>query len=96
MKWYRMAAEQGDKGGQFNLGLMYDRSQGVPHDFKEAVKWHRLAAEQGDGDAQLFLGFAYKMSELVSQHENAQSTHSLFTQDAPLRNRPVKEGHDVF
>ncbi len=28
-KWYRKAAEHGDANGQFNLGLMYGRGEGV-------------------------------------------------------------------
>jgi len=35
---------------------MYDRGQGVPKDYKEAVKWYRLAAEQGVPKAQFSLG----------------------------------------
>jgi hypothetical protein len=31
---------------------MYEKGQGVPQDYKEAVKWYRLAAEQGYADAQ--------------------------------------------
>ena len=48
MKWYRLAAEQGDAQAQNNLGLMYDAGQGVPQVNAEALKWYRLAAEQGD------------------------------------------------
>ena len=47
IKWYRLAAEQGNANAQYNLGLMYDNGEGVPQDYKEAVKWYRLAAEQG-------------------------------------------------
>ena len=47
VKWYRLAAEQGDADAQYNLGVMYDNGQGVPQDYAEAVKWYRLAAEQG-------------------------------------------------
>ena len=52
MKWYRKAAEQGDADAQYNLGISYDRGEGVPQDYVEAVKWYRKAAEQGDADAQ--------------------------------------------
>ena len=37
---------------QYNLGVMYDKGQGVPQNHKTAVKWYRLAAEQGDARAQ--------------------------------------------
>ena len=52
MKWYRLAAEQGDAVAQFNLGVMYDEGDGVPQDYATALKWYRLAAEQGHADAQ--------------------------------------------
>ena len=49
-------AEQGIPEAQFNLGLMYDKGQGVPQDYAEAVKWYRKAAEQGNAKAQYNLG----------------------------------------
>ena len=62
-KWYRLfsaeRAERGDAGAQYNLGVRYDKGQGVPQDSKEAVKWYRLSAEQGNVDAQFNLGFMY-------------------------------------
>jgi uncharacterized protein len=48
VKWYRLAAEQGNASAQYNLGVMYEKGQGVPQDYKTAVKWFRLAAEQGN------------------------------------------------
>jgi len=59
VKWYRKAAEQGNAEAQFNLGLMYDKRQGVPQDYAEAVKWYRKAAEQGFAEAQTNLGIMY-------------------------------------
>ena len=46
MKWYRKAAEQGNAGGQLNLGLCYEKGEGVKPDKTEAIKWLRKAAEQ--------------------------------------------------
>lgn len=45
-------AEQGHAKAQFNLGVMYDRGQGVTQDYAEASKWYRKTAEQGDAAAQ--------------------------------------------
>ena len=47
VKWYRKAAEQGNKQAQYNLGVCYESGRGVPQDYSEAVKWYRKAAEQG-------------------------------------------------
>ena len=60
VKWYRLAAEQGDALAQNNLGAMYDNGEGVPQDYAEAVKWYRLAAEQGYALAQNNLGLMYE------------------------------------
>jgi hypothetical protein len=38
---------------------MYDRRQGVPQNYAEAVKWYRKAAEQGFAEAQTNLGMMY-------------------------------------
>ena len=59
MKWYRLAAEQGDADAQYNLGWMYDEGQGVPQDNKEAVKWWRLSAEQRNERAQFNLSLMH-------------------------------------
>ena len=67
MRWYRLAAEQGEATAQFNLGVMYATGQGVPQDFKEAMQWYYLAAMQGDADAQHNLGVMYAKGEGVMQ-----------------------------
>ena len=53
---FRPLAEQGNAKAQYNLGLMYDKGQGVPQDAQEAVKWYRKAAERGFAKAQVNLG----------------------------------------
>ena len=60
-------AEQGNAKAQYNLGVMYEHSLGVPQDYKEAFKWYRLAAEQGDADAQNNLGVMYNEGQGVPQ-----------------------------
>ena len=61
MKWFRLAADQGDAIAQCNLGAMYAKGQGVPQDYvlaqcgstfllrratKDAVKNRDIAAGQ--------------------------------------------------
>jgi TPR repeat protein len=67
VKWFRKAADQGEAVAQYNLGLMYYNSKGVPRDYVEAVKWFRKAADQGDADAQFILGLMYAKGEGVPQ-----------------------------
>jgi len=52
-------AESGNAAAQYNLGVMYDKGEGVGEDDKEAAKWYRLAADQGDADAQCNIGVLY-------------------------------------
>ena len=60
VKWFRLAAEQGDALGQNALGNMYDTGRGVPKDDKESAKWRTLAAEQGNSQSQYNLGVMYE------------------------------------
>jgi len=55
--------------GQYNLGAMYEKGEGVPQDYKEAVKWYQLAAEQGDADAQYNLGLMHSNGQGISQND---------------------------
>ena len=44
--WYRLAADHGLAGAQFNLGMMYVEGQGVSQDYVQAHMWLNLAASQ--------------------------------------------------
>ena len=45
VKWYRLAAEQGDKDAQFLLGMAHGLGRGVPRNIDEAKKWYRKMGE---------------------------------------------------
>jgi len=64
---FRPLAEQGDVVAQSNLGVGYDRGQGVPQDYQEAVKWYRRAAEQGEARAQYTLARMYYFGQGIPQ-----------------------------
>jgi hypothetical protein len=66
-KAYRQAADQGNDGAQFILGVMYANGQGVPRDQAEAVRWYVKAAQQGDAGAQYSLAVAYRDGKGVAQ-----------------------------
>jgi TPR repeat protein len=57
--WYRKAADQGDPFGQCNLGVCYDKGQGVHQDHTLAAAWYLKAAKQGDAQAQSNLAESY-------------------------------------
>jgi len=60
-RWYKLAAEQGHREAEFNLGLMYAAGDGVTRDDREAARWYRLAAEQGLAEAQFNLAAFYAL-----------------------------------
>ena len=47
VKWYRLAAEQGNAEAQYNLGTMYGNGTGVVQDFIYAHMWWNIAASNG-------------------------------------------------
>mgnify|MGYP003328136118 CR=1 FL=1 len=54
VRWYRLAAEQGDHRGQFNLGHMYANGYGVLQDDVYAHMWLNIAAANGNEQAKEF------------------------------------------
>jgi tetratricopeptide (TPR) repeat protein len=68
MRWYRMAADQGNAVAQTNIGFLYQQhGQGVSQDYAEAMRWYRMAADQGNAVAQNNIGVAYEKGQGVSQ-----------------------------
>jgi TPR repeat protein len=48
VKWYKLAAKQGNAGAQLNLGLMYGMGNGVIQNNVYAHMWFNIAASSGD------------------------------------------------
>jgi TPR repeat protein len=67
MRWYRLAAAQGNALAQVGIGNFYSMAQGVPQDYGEALRWYRLAAAQGNSEAQDNIGFFYMSAWGVPQ-----------------------------
>jgi TPR repeat protein len=55
VKWFRVAAHQGDAMSQNELGEMYYEGIGVKSDVKKAEKWFETASKQGNFRAQINL-----------------------------------------
>ena len=93
VRWYLLAAKQGDPDAQYNLALKYDKGQGVAQDYKEAVRWYRLAAKQGLAEAQNNLGVMYGLGQGVLQdHIRA---HMWFNIAAITGKKNSVEGRDL-
>jgi TPR repeat protein len=67
VRWFRKAAEQGDRDAQTNLGSLYLLGDRLPQDYSEALKWLRAAADQGHPLAQTKLGIMYEDGKGVPQ-----------------------------
>ena len=64
VKWYRLAADQGDFGAQNNLGHMYEHGLGVPQDYIQAHMWYNLAG---------YAGFRDRLAEKMSPMQIAEA-----------------------
>jgi uncharacterized protein len=79
VKWYKMAAEQGNALAQCALGVIYGyNGNGVSKDWKEAVKWYRMSAKQGNARAQYHLGIRYfSGSGVPKDYKQAYAWYSI-------------------
>ena len=59
LDYFTMAAEQGHRDAQFELGQMYAQGLGTPQKFEDAIHWFQQAARQGHAKAQFNLAFQY-------------------------------------
>ena len=84
MKWYRLAADQGNAKAQRNLGMIL----GVPKDIAENVKSYRKAADQGNAKAQYNLGVMYQYSLGVSK--NIAEAVKWYRKAAEQGNKPAQ------
>jgi TPR repeat protein len=69
VRWYRLAAKQGDACAQNNLGAMYQHAMGVAYDPAEAARWYRAAAVQGLDVAEFNMAMCYLHGAGVEQND---------------------------
>jgi TPR repeat protein len=60
IRWFKRAADQGFPNAQHNMGLLYERGDGVSRDSREALRWYRKAAAHGFVPSQLAVGTLYE------------------------------------
>ncbi len=94
LKEWRPLAEQGNASAQSNLGVMYDKGQGVSQDYQEAVRWYRLAAEQGHAKAQYNLGVMYRLGQGVPK--DYALAHMWMNLAAAKRVKKAGKGRDLL
>src|SRR5258708_2740981 len=74
IRLWRPLANQGNADAQYNLGVMFDKGDGVPQDRAAAVSWFRMAADQGLAAAQSNLGIMYEYGLGVGRHHRRRRT----------------------
>jgi len=70
MKLFRMAADQGNAEGQYQVGYFYELGEGVTKDQTEALTWFHKAADQGNPKAQYELGVCYARGWAVKEDDS--------------------------
>ena len=68
LKILRPKALAGDASAQHNLGYMYEKGYGVPHNGAIAASWYQKSANQGNPDGQLALGRLYFEGDGVARN----------------------------
>jgi TPR repeat protein len=64
VRWYREASMQNDPDGEFGLGEMYAKGEGVDQDFDVAIEMYMRAAVGGHAQARRVLASAYERGAL--------------------------------
>src|SRR5690349_19833986 len=73
-------AKAGDAADQHNLGLLYDKGQGVTQNYKKAAAWYLKAAKKGYAKSQSNLGNMYSLGQGVKQ--DYKEAHTWFLKAA--------------
>ncbi|WP_072934762.1 dynamin family protein [Schwartzia succinivorans] len=69
VKWYRRAAEAGNKYAMYDLGYAYEIGRGVKKDENEAVKWYKKSAGAGYRKAKQRIEVVEKKNRKISDVE---------------------------
>jgi len=77
LKYYRLSAAQGDRDGQYGLGMLYFLGEGVPKNLTEARQWFALAAVQEHVYAANMMADAYISGRMDLSTTERQSVAAL-------------------
>jgi hypothetical protein len=78
--WFRLAADQGNAGAQYYLGLAYATGMGVQQDYVQALKWVELAREDMSQRRQELDQLSYDLIENLKKHmtpSQIEESHQL-------------------
>lgn len=75
LKWYRIAAEKGDRVSQSRLGTMYLNGEGTARDEKEGWRWineHRVAHAHHDHHPQM-MAWREQAAKLIDERDRREA-----------------------
>jgi TPR repeat protein len=76
--WYlTRAANGGNRGAQYELGVYWEEGEILPQDFKNALEWTMKSAQQGFPNAERRIGLAYEFGELTLPRSRPQAIEWL-------------------
>jgi len=87
-KYFKIAADMGNREAQHKLGLMYQYGY-VTKDMEMAVKYHTMSAKQGTALS------AYQLS-LIYQQDECRNYHKAFQYAEIAANSGIMEGEFVY
>jgi clan AA aspartic protease (TIGR02281 family) len=67
MRWYQMAAAEGNFAAAHNIGVLYLNGLGVSQNYTEAMHWLLIAANKGRRESQYNIGALYERGLGVAQ-----------------------------
>ena len=73
IKWWNLAADQGNDKAQYILGVMYEEGKGVKKNLKTAKTWFQLASNQGLAKAKEKLNFLLNKTKGHLQEDTTNS-----------------------
>ena len=92
MRWYRIAADQGNARAQETVGFLYESGRGVAPDYREAMRWFRLAEAHGNADARYWIGYLYANG--LGEQQNLEAARTWMTRAAAQGVPPAKKWLD--
>jgi TPR repeat protein len=91
---YDLAAQQGDVGSMFNLGVLYDNGEGVEQSYEKAIEYYEQAADLGDAGAQKSLGVMYYNGDGVER--DLKKARELWTKAASQENEEAIKNLEIL
>ena len=86
LKFWKLAAEQGDAKAMVNIGLKYEDEQSALYNPKESVKWLQLAAKNNESHGQFLLAYRYHFGVgVVKDYQQALKLYQLSAAQGNLR-----------